>query len=293
MASDYFSDRERGTRPRTEVEIRGPAWGGLVALISGSIANGGFGAAFPSECPDGRGITGTNSRAMGLAVRGEIPEIVWPLDAEAAPDTLATLDLIEFCVARIAKPEPYDFHSFFGHDHLNFDMDAGRTEFRVAVNRILSRNQLAYELDEEGKIIRLAAPVLRETLTGFTFASGDAKLNELLESARAKFLDPNPEVRRESLEKLWDAFERLKTLEPGQDKKSSANALIEKSASEPTFKAALISEAKSLTEIGNTFHIRHSETSQVALKSDTHVDYLFHRLFALIWLLVRARQGSA
>jgi hypothetical protein len=110
-----------------------------------------------------------------------------------------------------------------------------------------------------------------------------------LESARAKFLDPNPEVRRESLEKIWDAFERLKTLEPGQDKKASANALIEKSASEPTFKATLVAEAKSLTDVGNTFHIRHSETSQIELKSDAHVDYLFHRLFAFIWLLLRAR----
>jgi hypothetical protein len=289
MTGDYFSDRERGPSPRTEVDVRGPAWGGLVALINGAVANGGFGAAFPSECPDGRGITGTNSRAMGLAVRGEIPEIAWPLDADATPDTLAVLDLVEFCFARIAKPEPYDFHSFFGHDHLNFDKDAGRAEFRVAVNRIFVRNQLAYELDEDGRMIRVATPVLREALTGYGFASGDQKLDELLETARAKFLDPDPGVRREGLEKLWDSFERLKTLEPGQDKKASANALIEKSASEPTFKAVLVGEAKSLTDVGNTFHIRHSETSQVELQSEAHVDYLFHRLFALIWLLLRAR----
>src|SRR5207245_8156932 len=109
---------------------------------------------------------------------------------------------------------------------------ASRAGFRVPLRRFVSRVHLAYELDENGRMIRLAAPVLRETLTGFAFASGDQKLDELLESARAKFLDPNPAVRRESLEKLWDAFERLKTLEPGQDKKASANALIEKSASE-------------------------------------------------------------
>jgi hypothetical protein len=60
-------------------------------------------------------------------------------------------------------------------------------------------------------------PGLGETLTEFTFASGDQKLDELFETARAKFLDPNPEIRRESVEKLWDAFERLKTLEPGQE----------------------------------------------------------------------------
>jgi hypothetical protein len=271
------------------MDIRGPAWGGLVVLINGAVANGGFGAAFPSECPDGRGVTGTNSRAMELAVRAEIPGIAWPLDADSTPDTLAILDFVEFCYARIAKPEPYDFHSFFGHEHLSFDADVGRAEFRMAVNRIFARNQLAYELDEDGRMIRLASPVLSEALTGYAFDSGDQKLDELLEAARAKFLDPKPGVRMESLEKLWDAFERLKTLEPGQDKRASANALIEKSALEPTFKDMLVAEAKSLTDIGNTFHIRHSEKSQVELKSEAHVDYLFHRLFAFIWLLLRAR----
>jgi hypothetical protein len=289
MTSDYFSDRERGPKPRVQVDVQEPAWGGIVALINGAVANGGFGLAFPSECPDGRGITGTNHRAMGLAVRGEIPELAWPLAADATPDTLAVLDLVEFAFDRIAKPESYEFHGFFGHDHLNFDKEAGRAEFRVDVNRIFARNQLAFELAEGGRIIRLAAPVLGETLKGYGFASGDPKLDVLLEVARAKFLDPDPAVRREGLEKLWDAFERLKTLEPGANKKATANALIEKSATEPTFKALLGEEAKSLTVVGNTFHIRHSEISQVDLQSDDHVDYLFHRLFALLWLLLRAR----
>lgn len=263
MTNDYFSDRERGPRPRTEIDLRGPAWGGIFALINRAVANGGFGAAFPDKCPDGRGITGTNFLAMELAVQGEIPEIPWPLQADAIPETSAVLDLIEFSFDRIAKPEPYHFHSFFEHDHLNFDKDAGRMGFRAAVNRIFARNQLAYELDEGGIIIRLAAPVLREALTGYSFASGDEKLDELLQTAQAKFLDPDARVRREALEKLWDAFERLKTIEPGRDKKASANTLVEKSASEPTFRALLGEEAKSLTGVGNTFLIRHSETSQV------------------------------
>jgi hypothetical protein len=44
-----------------------------------------------------------------------------------------------------------------------------------------------------------------------------------------------------------------------------------------------------MTDIGNGFQIRHSETSQVPLQRNNHVDYLFHRLFALIWLVLRAR----
>jgi hypothetical protein len=134
-------------------------------------------------------------------------------------------------------------------------------------------------LGTDAKIIRLAAPVLRETLSIAGFTTGDPKLDELLNTARAKFLDPDPAVRMESLEKLWDAFERLKTLEPGRDKKASASAIIARAATGPTFKILLEEEAKSLTSIGNAFHIRHSETAQVELQRDIHVDYLFHRLF--------------
>ena len=289
MTDKYFSDRERGPAPRIKVEITSAAWGGIIALIDGQVTNGGFGADFPEQCPDGRGTTGTDHTAMRLATRGEIPEIQWPLDANNVPPSLAVIDLLEFCYEHVAEAVPYSYHSFFGHDHLRFDRDEGRREFRRRVNRILARNQLAYELGDDGRVIRLAAPVLDEALTTQTFATGDDKLDELLEIARSKFLDPDPSTRREALEKLWDAFERVKTLEPGKNKKASALALLAKAADEPTFRAFLEAEGKELTTAGNTFHIRHSETSQIELRTEDHVDYLFHRLFALIWLLLRAR----
>ena len=55
------------------------------------------------------------------------------------------------------------------------------------------------------------------------------------------------------------------------------------------FRETLEAEATELTRIGNTFRIRHSETSQTPLENDTHVDYLFHRLFGLIHLLLKFR----
>ena len=46
-------------------------------------------------------------------------------------------------------------------------------------------------------------------------------------------------------------------------------------------------EARKLTDIGNSFHIRHTETKQT-LVSDSHIiDYLFHRLFSMIMLLLK------
>jgi hypothetical protein len=75
--------------------------------------------------------------------------------------------------------------------------------------------------------------------------------------SRQKFLNRSLNVRRESLEKLWDAWERLKTVEPGKDKKASAKALLDKAAVEPNFRNKLEQEARELTDIGNTFMIRH------------------------------------
>ena len=290
MPDEYFSDRERGPRPRTIPQVTQPAWGGIVALIQSRITTGAFGADYPEECPDGRGNIGTDTRAFRLAVRAEIPDVEWPLDPDSIfPPTLAIMDLIEFCHEHVAEPIPTSFHSFFGHQHFTFDRIPGQAEFRAAINRIFTRNNLAYELKDDGHIQRLAAPVLHEHLTGSAFRTGDLMLDGLLESARTKFLDPDPAVRREAIEKLWDAWERVKTLEPGPDKPTSVKVLLDKAADEPTFRDVLEQEARTLTSIGNRFQIRHSETTQVPLQRNDHVDYLFHRLFALIWLVIRAR----
>jgi hypothetical protein len=58
--------------------------------------------------------------------------------------------------------------------------------------------------------------------------SRDETLDELLETAREKFLNRALNVRKQGLEKLWDAWERLKTIEPGKDKKAQATAILDK-----------------------------------------------------------------
>ena len=50
----------------------------------------------------------------------------------------------------------------------------------------------------------------------------------MLETARRKFLDPDEAIRREALEKLWDAFERIKTVGPGTDKAAKAEAMLDR-----------------------------------------------------------------
>ena len=151
---------------------------------------------------------------------------------------------------------------------------------------------MAYQVDENGMAVRLGPPVLHEHLSATVFATGDAELDAMLQTAKVKFLNPDPGVRRESLEKLWDAWERLKTLDGGANKKQSVAQLLAAASPEEHFRERLDREARELTDIGNTFKIRHSETTQIPLGQDEHVDYLFHRLFAIITLCLRMRGGK-
>jgi hypothetical protein len=109
--------------------------------------------------------------------------------------------------------------------------------------------------------------VLHEAVTTASFATGDTLLDGMLEDARQKFLSPDESVRRDALKKLWDAFERIKTLEPGWDKAAQAKLLLDKTAGTgvPKFREMLELEALALTKIGNSFHIRHSERAGAAL----------------------------
>ncbi len=95
--------------------------------------------------------------------------------------------------------------------------------------------------------------------------------------------------RREAIERLWDCWERIKSLENPTDKKKSVAALLDKASSEPNTRILLEEEARKLTDIGNTFHIRHSEVTQIMISDNIMIDYLFYRLFTFIQLLLSMR----
>lgn len=138
---------------------------------------------------------------------------------------------------------------------------------------------------------RLVPPVLFEAM-GHLPTSGDATLDSLLRDACVRFKDPAPKARAEATEKLWDAWERLKSLEVQGNKRLSVALLLDRASPEPTFRGYLESEAKSLTEIGNAFHIRHFETDKVSISQPEQFDYLFHRLYALMHFLLFSRKRS-
>lgn len=219
-------------------------------------------------------------------MKAEIPNINTPLNPNNRPPTIAILDLLEFCYNSIGNPIEREDHSFLRHKHIGFNEERGRQIFSDKINLYFLRNGLAYKLNEKGKIERLASPTLYPILKSSTFSTGDSDLDELLEDSKNKFLSPDPKIRKESLEKLWDAWERLKTIEPGKGKKESVTKLLDNVTDIEFLRQIIEKEATYLTEIGNKCRIRHSETDKIPISEDEIVDYLFHRMFSLIWLIL-------
>jgi hypothetical protein len=108
----------------------------------------------------------------------------------------------------------------------------------------------------------------------------------MIDDAQKKFLNPDTKIRKEAIECLWDCWERIKTLENPANKKKSISTLLDKVSTEPDTRLLLEEEAHKLTDIGNTFHIRHSEVTQVVISDNNMINYLFYRLFAFIQMLL-------
>ena len=203
------------------------------------------------------------------------------------------MDIIEFCWRSVSKPESYYYHSFFQHHHLRFDQEAGRTEFREDVNRIFERNGVAFTLTEHGQVERIVPEPIGSLVGRSQFRTGDHELDGLLETACRRFVMPAEGQRRDALEKLWDAWERIKTLE-NDDKRTGAAEMLDRLAkpAQRQFREMLEVEAQALTSVGNRFRIRHSETSQERLETLEQVDYLFGRLFVLINFILNAARPA-
>lgn len=174
----------------------------------------------------------------------------------------------------------------FTHNYCNAGVGsfaADKDEFSRKVLRPLVRD--IERLAEK----RVLPPLLFERLHALP-SSGNAVLDGLLAEAVRRFRDPAPASHQLALEKLWDAWECVTTLR-GENKPASIAALFSEAAPDAQFRALLEKEASTLKQIGNDFRIRHFDSTTTPIEEPSHRDYLFHRLFSLIYLVVFARAG--
>jgi hypothetical protein len=137
------------------------------------------------------------------------------------------------------------------------------------------------DVDRQNRVI---PEVLTDALYGIA-TSGDKTVDDLLLHAINAFRSPEPANRRVAVEKLWDAWERLKTLLDANPSVGN-KMLLDVAADEKKFRELLEHDAKQLRDAGNDFHIRHFKTAGVEIVRIEQYDYLFHRLFALVNLLL-------
>ena len=288
--AEYFGDREGVSVPDEHTEIGDEYWGGFVALVNRLSGDGSLTESFPLHCLDG-GIYGCDHELLGRAIRAEVPGVEFPVAVDAVPDTVPALELAEFLYARVSTAGRKDYHAFPKHEHFaGFDRSGGKAEFEHAVNTLLQRRGLPFEM-RGGIVQRVESMLVARALTSTIWRTCDAHLDEMLESAREKFYSKDPALRRDALDELWDAFERVKTLE-SVDKREGIAKLLDRTAAEPKFRAILEEDAKELTALGNDLMIRHKETDKPPIEDEKHVDYLFTRMFAFL-RLVLLRTGRA
>ena len=114
----------------------------------------------------------------------------------------------------------------------------------------------------------------------------EAGLKELLQEANTYYEEGNLKI---AVEKLWDAFERLKTYySPTLDKKKSVKRIINDiSENKEPFKKLFEKEFFELTKIGNDFRIRHHETTKIDIDDNRHYDYFYNRCLSIIKLALQ------
>jgi hypothetical protein len=280
----YFTEREGELPPQTNTEIPVKFAEAVANELRGLADRSWLARGWPVHCPDRAGVVvATDIDNFWAAARAKLNLSAHQLhEVPAEPNLLVVLNLVEFVHEYVAYPIPRERHSHYGHTHLDFDGPEGKTRFRSDINDLFRRYALAYQLGDDGVIIRLAPDEIHAQLVDAVFSTGDNTLDGLLNTARKKYLSPNPTERREGLEKLWDAFERLKTITAGKDKKAQITALIESAYADEDTRNRFNTEFNELTAIGNKYNIRHFEKDKLAIPDDAFVDWLFPRCYSAI-----------
>lgn len=278
---EYFSERELGKKFLNKEEINSDVYNGILVVFKKYIKC--FGKNFPVMCEDfDYVICGVNHKLLYDAIRAQIPD----LDFEFNPvynkvkDKYAILDFLEFCFKNIYDIHAYEEHKYYKHNHLQFlSLGDSRNAFREEINKIFERNQIIFYLDEDGKVKRRIPIGMQEIIKKINLETSDKKLNELITNAIDNIKKPKLENRKIGLEKIWDAFERMKTYYEDKNKKNSLEQiLLEVGQDTDNFYELLNNEFKELTRIGNQYQIRHFEKDKIEIKSAKHIDYLFYRM---------------
>lgn len=155
-------------------------------------------------------------------------------------------------------------------------------DFEAQINAILKLNEITLQLSNGKVVSTFDTQINKKTL----MAVQEVGLKELLQDVIKYYDEGNLQI---AVEKLWDAFERLKTYySPTLDKKKSVNKIVEDmGGKQQAFKDLFENEFHELTTLGNNFRIRHHEVTKIDIQDERHYEYLYKRCLSLISIAIQ------
>jgi len=277
-----------------------------------------FAEKFPEK--SWKGITGTDSKKLLIRIQSKVLQVISIKELfqitkvetgklvddiygisneEQIPETkdmyelVPIMDFIHTIYHLLSKPitnkgndNRYD-NTYFTFNE-NSKLEAQK-EFREELNDTFKQQELNFVLQEDGKIIRRDSPLF-EKQCSIKFNKDDSELNKILNSAYTKFKSVDVSEKKIAVEKLWDAFNHIKSYEipePKKTKQSIDKLLNNLFQNKPKLKDFVNTEMSALSKLGNNdLNIRHSEVYLELLNDSNHIDYLFYRMSATIHLLL-------
>ena len=185
---------------------------------------------YPDQCPDGYGCCGLDLEKLNLDLKYEIPTLFRDDSARIGIpsihsnifsndviqdeyDQFALLDYVEFFADNVRDVEIGDYHKYFGHHHLIYkDSRAIVLDFKQEINKIFQRTGVLYCLNADLQVERVieGSPLTTELENTVTSVK-EPGTRELIQKAIELHRSYTPDNIRFATEKIWDAYERLKT----------------------------------------------------------------------------------
>ena len=304
---DYFSDRNGLRTPIKKTYIITPSRYKFLFKCCERYFNN-IAWKYPEMCPDGGAYYGIDLRLLSEDLKYAIPDLYVndkgiidiPLPDYGVPEDdnviptgynqYALLDFVEFMAENVSDISQGWYHKYFSHYHLvKLSSNEIRNDFIEEINACFSRLGLLYTLTANGHVERVVENGVVTVDTINTVLSINEKgTKDLLQEALDLYRSHNPNDLKNAVEKIWDAFERLKTYYTNLDKQQSSTKIINDMADQRQEYIDLFREEfLKLTYIGNSFRIRHHETDKYDIPDDRYYDYLFNRCLSIIALAVQ------
>ena len=149
--------------------------------------------------------------------------------------------------------------------------------FANEINSIIS--DIGYKLID-GKITYFELPIKIEI-------PNEENLKDIILEAERCFNKQDIYSKQRALEKIWDAFGRVKTTYDN-NKKLSTNQIIKQiSSGDAVLEKKLEEEFLELTRIGNIYQIRHFEKDKLLINDVRVKEYLYNRCLSLVNLIIK------